>query len=74
MRRLETPGREMGSQVTRFWESVRAEEIFWEMAVGVSVMRMRERGEGADLDILVVGDVRDIMRFVGDSIVCGVTR
>jgi len=44
------------------------------MVDGESVMRMRERGDGADLDILVVGEVRDIMRFVGERIVCGVTR
>lgn len=65
MRRLETPGREIGSQETLFWESVKAEEIFWVMVDGVSVIRMRERGEGADLDILEDGVVRDIMRFVG---------
>ena len=40
------------------------------MIDGESVMRMRERGEGADFDILVVGDVRDMMRFVGASSEC----
>lgn len=38
------------------------------MVDGESVMRMRERGDGADLDILVVGEVRDIMRFVGAGV------
>ena len=31
------------------------------MVDGESVMRMRERGDGADLDILVVGEVRPAM-------------
>lgn len=35
------------------------------MVEGVSVMRIRDRGEGADLDIFWRGDARDIMRFVG---------
>lgn len=45
--------------------SVRAEEIFLFMVVGGSVRRMRDRGEGCDLDIFCVGFWSDIMRFVG---------
>lgn len=36
--------------------------------LGESVMRMREKGEGCDLDIFLVGSVRDIMRFVGATV------
>lgn len=35
------------------------------MVFGVSVIRMRERGLGADFDIFERGSVRDIMRFEG---------
>ena len=35
------------------------------MVSGESARRMREIGEGCDLDIFWVGDWRDIIRFVG---------
>lgn len=51
-----------------FEESVRADEIFCVMVVGESVMRIRERAEGADLDIFWEGLARDMMRFVGAEV------
>lgn len=44
---------------------MREDIIFFLIVEGGSVIKMRERGLGADFDIFEEGFVRDIMRFAG---------
>lgn len=63
--RFDTPGRSAGSYVMPGIESVNATLIFCEISSGESVMMIRERGLGSDLDIFDVGALSDITRFAG---------
>lgn len=50
-KRFDTPRRPSGSQESERSESVTAPRIFLEIVSGASVIRIRELGFGADLDI-----------------------